>query len=126
MTTHAFVRRAALAAVAVVALGACWPDVQEESTVKVDSSAVGGTPNRDNTQAGANRDIAPPGQGSALSDTAAGRLPTAGVSGPTQALSGAAPPPQNANAQTRAQGADSTAASRATPRAGAQPAPKAP
>lgn len=125
MTAFTIARRGALALALGVALGACWPDVHEEAAGKVDSGAAGGTVNRDNTTAGVNRDIAPPGQGSALSDTAAGRLPSAGVSGPTQGLSGAAPAPQNSNAQTRAQTAD-TAAGRAAPRTSTTPAPRNP
>ena len=126
MTTHPFARRAALAIALCAALGACWPEVHEGAQGRVDSGAAGGTRNRDNTQAGINSAIAPPGQGSALSDTAAGRLPTAGVSGPTQGLSKAAPTPQNSNAQTRSQTADTTAPSQAAPRASAVPAPKTP
>jgi hypothetical protein len=119
-------RRGALAIALSVAVGGCWPDVQEEAQGKVDSTAAGGTQNRDNTQAGINSTIAPPGQGSALSDTAAGRLPSAGVSGPTQGLSGAAPDPRNANAQTRSQTADTTRPAQALPKAPATPAPRTP
>jgi hypothetical protein len=118
-------RRAPAAALSLaLVLGACSPDVHEEAQQKQGQPAAGGTPNRDNTQAGVNSTIAPPGQGSALSDTTAGRLAPAGVSGPTQALSAAAPTPQNSNAQTRAQTTDSTAAARpaqAPPRASAAP-----
>jgi len=126
VTAHTIARRGAPAALLslALALGACSPDVNEEAQQRMNQPAAGGTPNRDNTQAGVNSAIAPPGQGSALSDTAAGRLPSAGVSGPTQALSGAAPAPQNSNAQTRAQTTDSTAAARpaqAPPRASAAP-----
>jgi len=117
VTAHTLARRGALATALCVALGACWPDVHEETQGRVDSGAAGGTLNRDNTQAGINSSIAPPGQGSALSDTAGGRLPSAGVSGPTQGLSNAAPPPQNSNAQTRSQTADTAAPSQAAPRA---------
>ena len=126
MTAHTLARRGALATALCVALGACWPDVHEETQGRVDSGAAGGTLNRDNTQAGVNSSIAPPGQGSALSDTAAGRLPSAGVSGPTQGLSNAAPAPQNSNAQTRSQTADTTAPGQAAPRTSAAPAPKTP
>lgn len=126
MTARFFARRGALATTICVALAACWPDVQEGAQGKVDSTAAGGTQNRSNTQAGINSDIAPPGQGSALSDTAGGRLPSAGVSGPTQGLSGAAPTPKNSNAQTRAQTADTTAPSQAAPKAPATPAPRRP
>jgi hypothetical protein len=108
-----FARRGALAAALAVALAGCQPEVHEGEQLRVDSGAAGGTLNRENTQAGINSSIAPPGQGSALSDTAAGRLPSAGVSGPTQGLSAAAPGPQNANAQTKAQTADTSAAGRA-------------
>lgn len=90
---------AALAVSAAVALGACYPEVQKEMIV--DSSAAGGTQNRDNTTTGLYRKIAPPGQGSALSDTASGRPAPAGVSGPTEALSRAAPEPRNAGTVTR-------------------------
>ena len=124
--TLSLIRRGALAATVCLALGACWPDVEEQAQGKVDSTAAGGTQNRENTQAGINRDIAPPGQGSALSDTAAGRLPSAGVSGPTQGLSGSAPSPQNANAQTKAQTAGGAAPSQSTPKAPATPTPKQP
>ena len=129
VTAHAIARRGALITAlcaALAALGGCWPDVHEQTQGKVDSGAAGGTPNRDNTQAGINSSIAPPGQGSALSDTAAGRLPTAGVSGPTQGLSNAAPTPQNSNAQTRAQTADTAAPAQAAPRASGSAPPKAP
>lgn len=123
MTAQTLARRGALATTICLALGACWPDVHESAEGKVDSTAVGGTQNRDNTQTGINSTIAPPGQGSALSDTAAGRLaPAAGVSGPTQGLSNAAPAPQNSNAQTRAQTADSSRPGQTVPRTPATPA----
>ena len=131
MTAHTPARRAArLAAFCVtfgVALGGCWPEVNGRQQGEVDSTAAGGTANRDNTREGTNSTVAPPGQGSALSDTTAGRLAPAGVSGPTQALTPAAPGPQNANAQTKAQTPrDSAASSTSAPRAGATPAPTKP
>ena len=117
MITLRFARRGALAALLCGSLGACWPEVQDGAAGKVGTGAAGATTNRDNTQSGVNSTIAPPGQGSALGDTAAGRLPSAGVSGPTQGLSSAAPAPSNANAQTRSQTADTTAPAAAAPRA---------
>lgn len=127
VTTLRFVRRGALAALVCGSLGACWPEVQDGAAAKVGTGAVGGTPNRDNSQAGVNSTIAPPGQGSALGDTAAGRLAPAGVSGPTQGLSKAAPTPTNANAQTRSPTADSTTPNATAPRASSPaPAPRTP
>ena len=128
MTAHSLARHGALATALCAALGACWPDVNDETQAQVDSPAAGGTLNRENTQAGTNSTLAPPGQGSALSDTARGRLPSAGVSGPTQGLSGAAPAPQNTNAQTTAQPAPNTTGAPApsTPRAPATPAAPTP
>jgi hypothetical protein len=106
-----------------LALSACWPEVHAGEEEKVDKGAAGGTQNRDNTQAGVGSTIAPPGQGSALSDTTAGRLPSAGVSGPTQGLSGAAPAPRNPNAQTQAQTPGTGAREQAVPKAPAAPTP---
>ena len=125
MTAPSFARRGALASALCAALGACSsPEVNSETQARVDSPAAGGTLNRENTQAGTNSTLAPPGQGSALSDTAQGRLAPAGVSGPTQGLSKAAPEPRNANARTTAQPATDTAApGRSAPRASAAPAP---
>lgn len=125
--TLRFARRGALAALVCGSLGACWPEVQDGAAGKVGTGAAGATRNRDNTQAGINSTIAPPGQGSALGDTAAGRLTPAGVSGPTQGLSKAAPTPTNANAQTRSPTADSTMPNATAPRASSPaPAPRTP
>lgn len=114
--------RAATAGSLWLALGACWPQVEHEMIV--DSSAAGATQNRGNTTEGLYRKIAPPGQGSTLSDTSQGRTAPAGVTGPTQALSKTAPEPRNANARTRSPTAADTAR-RMNPYAPAVPVPGA-
>jgi hypothetical protein len=124
VTIHSIARRTALATTLCLAIGACSsPEVYKGEQEEVDKGAAGGTPNRDNTQAGVGSTIAPPGQGSALSDTTAGRLPSAGVSGPTQGLSAAAPEPRNANAQTQAQAPGTGPREQAAPKAPAKSTP---
>jgi hypothetical protein len=115
VTVHSLIARAALAAALAAPFAACSsPEVVEKEQVELKAGAPGGTQNRENPGPSAAQGIAPPGQGSALSDTAG--LTSApgsqGPGGPTQQLSPAAPRPQNANAQTRSQVPDSTAGAR--------------